>query len=39
LPGAIIHLIGAHLPYEIGEDVISRGEPKDFFIDYDKRVE
>ena len=36
LPGAVIHLIGAHLPRAIGEDVISRGESKDFFIDYHK---
>jgi uncharacterized protein (TIRG00374 family) len=36
LPGAVIHLIGAHLPRVIGEEVISRSEPKDFFIDYNK---
>jgi uncharacterized protein (TIRG00374 family) len=36
LPGAVIHLIGAHLPRAIGEDVTSRGEPKDFFIDCNK---
>jgi len=39
LPGAVIHLIGAHLPHEMGEEVISRGKPKDFFIDYDKPAE
>jgi len=39
LPGAVVHLIGAHLPHEIGEDLISRGKPKDFFIDYDKPAE
>ena len=39
LPGAVIHFIGAHLPYDIGEDNISRGKPKDFFIDSDKPAE
>jgi uncharacterized protein (TIRG00374 family) len=36
LPGAFIHLIGAHLPRVISEDVISPGEQKDFFIDCNK---
>jgi uncharacterized membrane protein YbhN (UPF0104 family) len=39
LPGAIIHLIGAHLPHETAEDVISQGKPKDFFIDYGRSAE
>jgi uncharacterized protein (TIRG00374 family) len=39
LPGAIIHLIGAHLPNETAEDVISQGKPKDFFIDCDRPAE
>jgi uncharacterized protein (TIRG00374 family) len=39
LPGAIIHLVGAHLPREIGQDVVPGGESKDFFIDYDKPAE
>jgi uncharacterized protein (TIRG00374 family) len=30
LPGAVIHLVGAHLPRVISEDVISPGEQKDF---------
>jgi uncharacterized protein (TIRG00374 family) len=36
LPGAVIHLVGAHLPHEIGEEVISKDESKDFFIDYNE---
>ena len=39
LPGAIIHLIGAHLPHETAEDVVSQGKPKDFFIDYGRSAE
>lgn len=39
MPGAIIHLIGAHLPSETGEDIISQGKPEDFFIDYSKPEE
>jgi uncharacterized protein (TIRG00374 family) len=36
LPGAAIHLIGAHLPGAARYDDMGLGTQKDFFVDYDK---
>jgi len=36
LPGAAIHLMGAHLPEDPKRDKKLWGTPKDFFVDYDK---
>ena len=38
LPGAAIHLLGAHLPGETKPDKIQLEEAKDFFVDYDKSI-
>ena len=35
LPGAAIHLIGAHLPGAPQGGKVGLGTPKDFFVDYD----
>jgi len=37
LPGAVIHLIGAHLPNKGGDDKMTP-ETEDFFIDYEKSI-
>ena len=38
LPGAAIHLIGAHLPGAPKGGKARLGTPKDFFIDYDESI-
>jgi len=38
LPGAAIHLIGAHLPGDPKRDKKRLGNPKDFFVDSDKPI-
>jgi uncharacterized protein (TIRG00374 family) len=38
LPGAAIHLIGAHLPGAPQGGKVGLGTPKDFFVDYDESI-
>lgn len=38
LPGAAIHLLGAHLPGEAKSDKMQPEEAKDFFVDFEKRI-